>query len=218
MEIQDLFAAPPPETTPVVEPGSNSDLGQEDFLAMLIAQLESQDPLNPQDGTEFTAQLAQFSSLDQLISMRTSLDSLTSVEGDAQNLAAAGLIGREALVETLSFGVSAEPGATLPTLFLETSVPITLQGLQVRNSAGQAVANLPAQALNAGRTELDWGELSEQLGPGVYDVRLTPAPGSPTPRVLVQSRVTGTLLDGSSPTLVLDGAEVPLTALREVRE
>ena len=65
-----------------------SGLGQEDFLKMLLAQLEHQDPLDPQDATEFTAQLAQFSSLDQLVSMRQSVDSLSSSGGISNGLAA----------------------------------------------------------------------------------------------------------------------------------
>ena len=53
---------------------SRQSLGREDFLKMLIAQLENQDPLDPQDPTEFTAQLATFSSLEQLIEIRAGLD------------------------------------------------------------------------------------------------------------------------------------------------
>ena len=44
-------------------------MGKEEFLKMLIAQLKNQNPLNPLDGTEFTAQLAQFSSLEQMTNM-----------------------------------------------------------------------------------------------------------------------------------------------------
>lgn len=47
------------------------------FMSLLVAQLKNQDPLQPQDGTEFVAQLAQFNSLDQLIGIRESIEKLT---------------------------------------------------------------------------------------------------------------------------------------------
>jgi flagellar basal-body rod modification protein FlgD len=47
------------------------------FLKLLIAQLKGQNPLDPKDGSEFVAQLAQFSSLEELINIRTTLESLT---------------------------------------------------------------------------------------------------------------------------------------------
>lgn len=46
------------------------------FMTLLVAQLKNQDPLAPQDGAEFVAQLAQFNSLDQLMGIRQSLDQL----------------------------------------------------------------------------------------------------------------------------------------------
>jgi hypothetical protein len=54
------------------------DLGKEDFLTMLVAQLQNQDPLSPMEGTDFSAQLAQFSSLEQLMNLNDSMDSLAS--------------------------------------------------------------------------------------------------------------------------------------------
>ena len=53
-------------------------LGTDAFLKMLVAQLQNQDPLNPMDGTDFSAQLAQFSQLEQLMNLNTSMDSLAN--------------------------------------------------------------------------------------------------------------------------------------------
>jgi flagellar basal-body rod modification protein FlgD len=52
---------------------------EQTFLRLLVAQLQNQDPLQPQDGQQFVAQLAQFSSLEQQVQMRTDLDSIKTV-------------------------------------------------------------------------------------------------------------------------------------------
>lgn len=48
------------------------------FMTLLVAQLKNQDPLQPQDGTQFVAQLAQFNSLDQLVNIRQAMDQLVN--------------------------------------------------------------------------------------------------------------------------------------------
>ncbi len=59
--------------------GSSPDNVDEDqFLQLLVAQIQYQDPTNPTDSTAFVTQLAQFSSLEQLIGIHGDLDSLTS--------------------------------------------------------------------------------------------------------------------------------------------
>ena len=58
---------------------NNSSSEQNMFLTLLVAQLKNQDPLAPQDGTQFIAQLAQFNSLDQLIGIRQSIEQLTTL-------------------------------------------------------------------------------------------------------------------------------------------
>lgn len=54
-------------------------LGKNAFLTMMVAQLKNQDPMNPLDGTDFTAQLAQFSGLEQQVNMNDNLKSLLAV-------------------------------------------------------------------------------------------------------------------------------------------
>ncbi len=57
-------------------------LGRDVFLTMLVAQFQNQDPLNPMDGTDFSAQLAQFSQLEQLIGLNEAMDGLSGVLGN----------------------------------------------------------------------------------------------------------------------------------------
>ena len=190
-------------------------LGQEDFLVMLIAQLENQDPLNPQDGTEFTAQLAQFSSLEQLISMREALDNLASVQTQAQTLGAVGLIGKNVLVQGNQFEI--DPNASeLPKLAFELSEPADVRSIELFDENGALAARIDDLGLqNAGVTQLDWADFSSQLGPGLYTIRINQLQGAPA-RPLVESRVTGTALrDG---VLFLGRAEANLADVREVRE
>ena len=71
-------------------------LGQDDFLRLLVAQMAAQDPLNPQKDTDFIAQMASFSSLEQAKTMQTDLAGLRS---DQQLLQANALLGRTVIIQ-----------------------------------------------------------------------------------------------------------------------
>src|SRR3954466_13522688 len=71
-----------------------TELGQEDFLALMVAQLKNQDPFKPLDPSQYVGQLAQFSSVSGLSSMNQQLTNLTSSLRGNQVLDGAGLIGR----------------------------------------------------------------------------------------------------------------------------
>ncbi|GEM_PF-4488276 len=60
------------------ETGSARILGKDDFLRLLVTQLQHQDPLNPVESQEYISQLATFSSLEQLIAIRTSIEKLAA--------------------------------------------------------------------------------------------------------------------------------------------
>jgi flagellar basal-body rod modification protein FlgD len=195
-----------------------NELGQEDFLRMLIAQLENQDPLNPQDATEFSAQLAQFSSLEQLIGMRAAIDDLAAAQGSSEVLAAAGLIGRQVLAETTDFEIPLEGEG--PTLYVDVPDGAEVFGVDLVDRNGRVVSRANSLGtLQPGLQEIAWEEFSPAVPPGTYSVRLEQAAGQTalaTP--LVQARVTGASVSGATPVLMLGEAIVPLAGIREVRE
>ena len=61
-------------TSTTLQPKSKAEEQKNQFLQLLVAQLKGQNPLDPKDGTEFVSQLAQFSSLEELINIRTTLE------------------------------------------------------------------------------------------------------------------------------------------------
>lgn len=70
-------------------------LGQADFMKLLSVQFQQQDPMKPMDDTAFIAQMAQFSSLQQMTALNTGVDALRT---DSQLSSASNLIGREVTV------------------------------------------------------------------------------------------------------------------------
>ena len=91
-------AAPAPARSPAkASEIPSEDISRDSFLKLLVAQLKNQDPMNPSDGAQFIAQLAQFSQLEQTISMkddlkaiRTSLEKTTPKPADAAPATEAG--------------------------------------------------------------------------------------------------------------------------------
>jgi flagellar basal-body rod modification protein FlgD len=73
------------------QPSQSSSLGMEDFLKILTAQLNNQDPLKPVDNAEFIAQIAQFASLEQSRQLNEKIDTLISSQSATQSV---GLLGK----------------------------------------------------------------------------------------------------------------------------
>ena len=81
--------------TSAAQAASQKTVGKDEFLKLFVTQLKNQDPLNPMDSTEFTSQLAQFSSLEQLTNINTGITSLLAYQDSLQNASAANLIGKQ---------------------------------------------------------------------------------------------------------------------------
>ncbi|MCR2820716.1 flagellar hook assembly protein FlgD [Lederbergia panacisoli] len=73
----------------------NDILGKDDFLKLLMVQLQNQDPMNPMQDKEFIAQMATFSSLEQMTNMGKSIEKLVQFESQSSLIALSQFVGKE---------------------------------------------------------------------------------------------------------------------------
>ena len=119
------------------ETRSNNELGQSDFIELLVAQVKNQDPSKPMDSSEFMSQLAQFSVVSGVEDLNTSFESLSLNLTSNQSMQAAGLVGREVLVPggegVLVAGSGMSGQIILPAQANDINLKIfNAQGVQVR--------------------------------------------------------------------------------------
>ncbi|GAB6095886.1 hypothetical protein JCM14469_21390 [Desulfatiferula olefinivorans] len=115
-------------------------LGKDAFLTMMVAQLKNQDPLNPLEGTDFTAQLAQFSSLEQQLEMNSNLSSiLSTLTASTEDSNIFDYIGKEIVSD--GNPVTVESGEVIAGGLFELEEPATIH-VTVYNSDGTAVRQM----------------------------------------------------------------------------
>lgn len=138
---------------------TSKELGKTQFLELMIAQLEHQDPLNPQEGGEFIAQLAQFSSVEGIENLNSSMDSAIGSFRSSQTLQATSMIGRTVQIETNS-GILNSSGLMSGSYDL----PLDSEKVQIdiRNSSGELVRQLFLGPQSKGTVAFEWdGETAD---------------------------------------------------------
>ncbi len=196
-------------------------LGQDDFLTLLVAQLQNQDPLNPSDPTEFTAQLANYSQLEQLFNLNDSMDRLAESQNNSERLSALSMIGKEVLVEGSSFQLGED------TAQIGYKVDGTASEIQIhiQDEAGQRVATLHPNELTTGNHFITWqgvDENGEHLPPGKYSIVIESKSSAEGETVgvspLVRADVTGVDLGDGGAVLITDVGEFSMAVIQGVYE
>ncbi|APG27322.1 hypothetical protein A7E78_05370 [Syntrophotalea acetylenivorans] len=198
----------------------SSSLGKEDFLTLLVAQLQNQDPLNPSDPTEFTAQLAQYSSLEQLMSVNENIENLASTSQNQQQLSALGLIGREVVVEQGEFQL----GDSDVTLGYQLDAQADRVELHVQDSRGKSLAVIKPAEMTAGSHFVSWDGTDSNglpIAKGDYTLSVLALDADEegiSNQPLIKGQVTGVDLDGSQSTLVTNAGSYSLNKVKSIRE
>ncbi len=176
---------------------SNASVGRDDFFQMLIAQLENQDPLNPLDGTDFTAQLAQFSSLEQLYNINEQMELAGLYQSSLNSAGAASLIGKEITANgdsvivdgdstDISYNLESEAGKVTLTIYDEDGLLVD------KIEAG-------TEGLKAGESSITWDSSGVDSGTYTFEVSAISMDGDEIAvDTVMHGTVTGlTFVDGN---------------------
>ncbi len=171
MDVQSTLSTLPNQELPI-SAASQDIMGKEDFLLLLVAQLQNQDPLSPMENMDFIAQLAQFSSLEQIQNMNEKLG--LSIETDLltaksiNNSMITGLIGKEVQVATDQVQLSPNTEVKLGYLVSESTVQANLK---VYDENGTLVFQKEMEGFKPGTNSFTWdgkNEKGEFIGDGLY--------------------------------------------------
>ncbi len=196
-------------------------LGQQDFLRLLVAQMENQDPTKPMDNFQFLSQIAQFGMVDGIQNLESSFGSVADSFRQTQLLQASSLLGQEVLAEsnlaTLSPANGLRGVVDVPDGASQVSV-------EIRDEAGILVDTLNLGASSGGEMTFEWdgiGSDGQALPWGQYFIHAQGTTGGETTglRVNTFNRVDSITMDDQAVVSVTlaSGETVDLASVREIR-
>jgi flagellar basal-body rod modification protein FlgD len=138
------------------------------FMRLMLAQMKNQNPLNPQDGTQFLSQLAQFSQLEGIGKINSSIQDMSSMFKSTQTLQATTLVGREVQVDG---GTTFFDGSKPSTGIIKAGQAATDCMVKVRDSSGALVFSSKLGDIGANESGFAWDGADNSgnpLKPGNY--------------------------------------------------
>lgn len=198
---------------------SVSSLGINDFITLMTTQLKYQDPTQPQDSTQFVAQLAQFSAVSGIQQMNTSLTSLADQLKSSQTLSATSLVGHSVLIDASSMSIGA--GQTV-TGAVQAPTGATSVNVTVTDASGQVIRHLNVAA-DTGLSKFTWDgkdDSGNAVAAGTYKFDAAGYVGttSTAATTLLASKVDSVTIDSTDNSLQLNTDGLGSVTLADVKQ
>jgi flagellar basal-body rod modification protein FlgD len=217
---EDFFRRLEEETNKDIKVPKNK-LDKDDFLKLFVEQLKHQDPLNPDDGAELAAKLAQFNGVEQMVAMNKSLTELASSQNTDRSLQMTNFIGKEMTINGGRFKL--EQGKMSESDFsMRNGASNTT--LQIRDESGRLVFEKELGNKSSGSHKLSWDGKNRNgvtMGDGVYSYNIiaTDLDGQTVPvEMNSKVRVTGVDVMDKQGTLYTNFGPVKLSDIKAVGE
>jgi flagellar basal-body rod modification protein FlgD len=217
--INNVASGASPQPAPsLLASGPGGKMGKDEFIKLLLAQMRHQDPLNPMKGEELAVQLAQFSSVEQLMNLNAAVARQEGVQGaivDALN-------GNSAL-STIGRTVTAIGNQVVVPESSSVDVVVGGSGgeatLRILDASGKEVGTRPLGVLAGGRQSIELGSLADTLPPGAYtySVEVRDSSGKPVPvQTFVTGRVDGVRYGSAGPVVTAGPLQIPIGSIVEI--
>lgn len=206
-------------------PTGTSNLGKDDFLQLLITKLEYQDPMNPMDDEDFIAQLAQFSSLEQLTEISEGISEANQWDflqmQSINNVMAAGLIGKDvkASYDSIYYDGTNSPNITFTTSRFASDLTI-----RIKDAQGQVVATMKDSEVAIGEQAYQWdgrNDFGNMVESGHYTLEVTgmdASGGEFRPSLTLIGKVESVSYRDGSAYFRINGIEVPFGDVSAIGE
>lgn len=196
------------------------ELGQQEFMHLMVTQMQMQDPFKPMENGDFIAQMAQFSTLSSMGDLQTAFSTLSNTLQSNMTLQAAGLVDRDVLVESAYAGLS-EGGSVKAAI----DVPGNYESftVSVYDITGQLVRKIPVEGQGPGLADFEWDGLKEDgtaAEAGMYEFRAEGlAGGEPEGlHTLISSRVESVWVGDEPGSFTLKVSHLGYVDFSEVRQ
>ena len=139
------------------KPAEQKKLGQEDFMDLMLAQMNHQDPFKPMENGEFLTQMAQFSAVSGLKDIKDSFTSLADTMKSNQALQAASMVGRKVLVPGNDFRINPDmnkPFEVQASADLKVATDELI--INIKNARGEVVKEINLGARSPGKIDFRW--------------------------------------------------------------
>lgn len=159
--------------SPPTQKNDSEDTKSTDFLQLFVTQMRNQNPLEPEKGADFLAQLAQFSTVEGIKNMEDSLSNVANAMSSSQALQATSLVGKK--VEVLTDQFNHAPGNVTKGSF-ELPSSASNVNLEIKNAAGEVVRSYQFNTQSKGEVPFVWDGLDSNgapVAPGTYQVKAT---------------------------------------------
>ncbi|MDK2779478.1 MAG: flagellar hook assembly protein FlgD [Pseudomonadota bacterium] len=157
-------------TTSTSATTEDNELGRDAFLELMVAQLNNQNPLDPMENQEFVAQLAQFSTVEGLDNLNTTVESMSTDFSSYSALQASSLVGQSVIVDGNETGLLLSGGVVSGYAELEDSVTDMI--LTIEDESGQTLEQFDLGNHEAGSLSIRWDGLNLMVDGEIVDFDL----------------------------------------------
>ena len=193
----------------------------DNFLQLLIVQLTNQDPTSPMETNEFTQQIVSFTEVEQSINTNKKLETLIDMQANNQSSYLVAFTGKS--VEVDGSQITMKDEGDVRFSYEISDEEITTAHITIRDAFGKTVFN-GVGTTDAGRNVIAWDGLDNdgnRVDSGLYQIQVTEEDKEgilENVDTQVSGIVTGVVLDKDTPSLVVNGEEIPLDNVRFVGE